>query len=564
MGRSRHKFLRFGLAFVALLAAFTGVSARPQLTDLNITVELADNGDARITERRTMMIDDEGTECYIVVGNLNGSEVKDLEVTDETGLTYSNVGEWDVDRGRSWKAGKCGIVYKRDGYELCWGLGEEGARVYTTSYTLTRLVKGYDDADGFNYMFVAENVSPLPSHVKLTISKPGTPFTSDSVKVWGFRYHGTIMIEDSCVVAESSEDFTSESALIAMVRFPKGMFQPDDVREGSFEQLQNKAFEGSDYIGYEDNRTFWQKLWDNLEVLFYGFIMMLTFFVPALSMVYMWWKKRKFRKRLEQDLNWYRDIPYKGNLQHTHAVCEAAGYDDASVKNLLSAYVLRMVYRGELTLTSVSNPKTGKVKQYLAIGKDHELTGSALDDKLEHKLFDIFKKAAGEDQILQPRELERYMERNAKGLQPFVKQLKTSVSLSQCEKEFEQMRQTVGLKKYLKDFTIIDERHVQEVALWKDYLIFASLFGMADQVRKDMKTINPEFFKLDQVAEEMAQSTVILVPNLSNAAMNGTRQIESFAARQEARAARSSGGGGFSSWGGGGGFSGGGSGGGVR
>jgi uncharacterized membrane protein len=142
-----------------------------------------------------------------------------------------------------------------------------------------------------------------------------------------------------------------------------------------------------------------------------------------------------------------------------------------------------------------------------------------------------------------------------------VKQLKTSVSLSQCEKEFEQMRQTVGLKKYLKDFTIIDERHVQEVALWKDYLIFASLFGMADQVRKDMKSINPEFFQLDKVAEQMAQSTVVLVPNLSNAAMNGTRQVESFAARQQAR---SSGGGGFSSWGGGGGFSGGGSGGGVR
>ena len=35
--------MRFGLAFVALLAAFTGVSARPQLTDLNITVELWDS-----------------------------------------------------------------------------------------------------------------------------------------------------------------------------------------------------------------------------------------------------------------------------------------------------------------------------------------------------------------------------------------------------------------------------------------------------------------------------------------------------------------------------------------
>ena len=287
--------MRFGLAFAALLAAFTGVSARPQLTDLNITVELADNGDARITERRVMSIDGEGTECYIVIGNLNGSEVKDLAVTDENGLQFNNIGEWDVERSRSWKAGKCGIVYKRNGYELCWGLGESGQRVYETSYTVTRLVKGFDDADGFNYMFVAENVSPLPSHVKLTISKPGTPFVEDSVKVWAFRFRGTIMIEDSCVVAETSEDFSPESAMIAMVRFPKGMFEPEDVREGSFDQLKERAFEGSDYV---DNRSFWQKLWDNLEVVFYAFIMMLTFFVPVIYMIWMWWKKRKFRKRV--------------------------------------------------------------------------------------------------------------------------------------------------------------------------------------------------------------------------------------------------------------------------
>ena len=106
-----------------------------------------------------MMIDSEGTECYIVVGNLNGSEVHDLTVSDETGLDFSNIGRWDIDRSRSWKEGKCGIVTKHNGYELCWGLGERGDRVYTTSYTVTNLVKGYDDADGFNYMFVAQGVS---------------------------------------------------------------------------------------------------------------------------------------------------------------------------------------------------------------------------------------------------------------------------------------------------------------------------------------------------------------------------------------------------------------------
>ena len=95
------------LAAGCLLMAGSGL-ARPQLKDLNIRVVLSNNGDARITETRQMQIDDEGTECYIVVGNLNGSDIRDLTVSDETGREFSNIGEWDIDMSRNWKEGKCG------------------------------------------------------------------------------------------------------------------------------------------------------------------------------------------------------------------------------------------------------------------------------------------------------------------------------------------------------------------------------------------------------------------------------------------------------------------------
>jgi len=42
------------------------------------------------------------------------------------------------------------------------------------------------------------------------------------------------------------------------------------------------------------------------------------------------------------------------------------------------------------------------------------------------------------------------------------------------------------------------------VSLWKDYMIYATLFGIAEQVIKDMKKINPEYFNMDQVAGQMA------------------------------------------------------------
>ena len=108
------------------LCVAMSVAAGPVLRNLNIQVALHDNGDADITELRQMSIDSEGTESYIVIGNLNGSEIRGFSVSDESGRTYTNEGSWNIHRSRQQKAGRCGIVTKSDGYELCWGLGESG------------------------------------------------------------------------------------------------------------------------------------------------------------------------------------------------------------------------------------------------------------------------------------------------------------------------------------------------------------------------------------------------------------------------------------------------------
>ena len=165
-----------------LLVSATNLFAGPRLNDLNIRVELCPNGDARITEVRQMSIDSEGTECYIVLGNLNGSKVTDLKVTDETGAQFENIGSWDIDRSRSWKEGKCGIVSKHDGYELCWGLGQSGIRTYTTSYVVTSLLRGYSDADGFIFPLQSRfsvDVPVVDGSIPMSISRgykgrPGT------------------------------------------------------------------------------------------------------------------------------------------------------------------------------------------------------------------------------------------------------------------------------------------------------------------------------------------------------------------------------------------------------
>jgi len=91
-------------------------------------------------------------------------------------------------------------------------------------------------------------------------------------------------------------------------------------------------------------------------------------------------------------------------------------------------------------------------------------------------------------------------------------------------------------------------------------MIYATLFGIADQVIRDMKKVNPEYFNMDMVAGQMAND--ITLPTIYSVTHRGTAHA---AMNKASREARARGGGGHSSFhGGGGGFHGGGGGGGVR
>ena len=50
-----------------------------------------------------------------------------------------------------------------------------------------------------------------------------------------------------------------------------------------------------------------------------------------------------------------------------------------------------------------------------------------------------------------------------------------------------------GLKKYMKDFSNIDRREVPELVVWEKYLVYATAFGIADKVIKQLKIIYPNY-----------------------------------------------------------------------
>lgn len=60
------------------------------------------------------------------------------------------------------------------------------------------------------------------------------------------------------------------------------------------------------------------------------------------------------------------------------------------------------------------------------------------------------------------------------------------------QKGINEREQWMGLKRYMEDFSMIDEKAVPELVLWEKYLVFATAFGIADKVLKQLKVVYPQ------------------------------------------------------------------------
>ena len=125
-------------------------------------------------------------------------------------------------------------------------------------------------------------------------------------------------------------------------------------------------------------------------------------------------------------------------------------------------------------------------------------------------------------------------------------------------------RKVVQFKHFLNDFTLVSERQTQEVGLWKQYLIYAQLFGISKKVTANLRHLYPaEFEDFSRNAFNTKdfdlREVLALTSGFSAPVSASAKKPDS-----DSGSSRSSGGGGSSSYGGGGGHSGGGYGGGTR
>lgn len=68
---------------------------------------------------------------------------------------------------------------------------------------------------------------------------------------------------------------------------------------------------------------------------------------------------------------------------------------------------------------------------------------------------------------------------------------------SLTDKGIEEAAKWKGLKRYMEDFSLLNEKEVPDLKLWEKYLVFATAFGIANKVIKQLKVKYPDLQEFD-------------------------------------------------------------------
>lgn len=356
-----------------------------------------------------------------------------------------------------------------------------------------------------------------------------TDFTNDNVQFWSsFGFTGKQYLDKGSIILKPNMSEWKNNGIALMFRFPKGVFRPVSKGQDTFEEIKQKALEGSGFVEKGEDKT--DKI---LLGILLGIVGVTTVSI-AIEKLLIWLRRRRLG-----EIGWSEKIPYNGDLLTTFKVYNDYSYSlGQQTDNLVSAVVLRLINNGSLKLQASD-------------GNKYELEVLELhpaSDKLETMVFNLIKNALGDDLVLQKSEMKKFLNKHNRYGAAIYKRLTRQVEYDKQDKE--SICDVLALERYLKEFTDIKNKDAEQLSQWKEYMVYAQLFGITDRVKKQLKQVWPDYFEQAAMPYSSYHWSYLVGRNIFHNSSTSASSI--------------SGSSGSSSFGGGSGFSGGGVGGGGR
>jgi len=552
-------FLLMSILFVLVLGLKSTVNAN-SINSINMDIYVDNNGNAEVTEVWNCSTS-QGTECYHPYYNLGNSQITNLRVYDQTN-TFTSIGTWNTNASMSGKAYKCGINKISNGVELCWGISKYGANVYTVKYNISNFVSELTDCQMMYWTLIPYDFSNKIGSVIVKIHSD--KYFQDTIDVWGYGQYGSLCyVSEGAIHMRTEKSLAKEEYMTFLAKFPKETFNTSNVLNYDFNHYFEMAQKGA---------KSYNKILENIKAFIIGIIRFLPFILAIVIGAFSSNKKFGFKygedgKKIPKDLAYYRDIPCNGDIFRTYYIA----YQYGIMKNktdILGAIILKWLKKGIIKTEQRDGGKIFKKEETVIILGD-EVT-KKFDNEREESLFHMMH-VASKDGILENKEFERWCKSSYEKILGWFDNILKDQRMSLVAdglitkegKGFlgekytathelkEEALKIAGLKRFLLEYTLIQDRYAIEVELFENYLIYAQLLGIAKQVSKQFKELYPDMIEQTNYG---SYDNIVYIHHVSSSGVSSAN------AARAAAESYSSGGGGFSSGGGGGGSFGGGGG----
>lgn len=571
---------------LALILFFPHIAHANDLHSIDINVEIDQNGIGHVKETwQTNEENEESTEKYKVISDLGDIKIRNFKVESDEG-TWQELSPWNIDASFDEKAYKYGMVEDGDRVELCWGITNFGENTYHLSYDIDPLVVGLNDYDMVYFRFIKENLDPLPDKISITIKGPNS--FDDEVLMWGFGFEGDVHNVDGEIVAKSDGDVQYGQV---MLRLPKGTFDTSYHIDKDFDFYADMAQEGYDYGSADDAGDYDEDYEYGESTPFNPFLFFLS---GALSLIgpiigfiffglafkslkgssdYKIINKKVLKKESKFKDQYYRDIPYDGPIEDTYLISQNAKGLNINYENYITAFLLKWVYQDAISFGEDEEKVLFFDTKSSYISINHEPSNMS---QVESGFFDILKRSEEytDDGKIKQKHIEKFIKKNQDFMEDYFESFsensldqlvdrgylinnKKKKALSSKFKNkititdsgIDLYENFIKFKNYLEDYSLIEERDINEVKLWDGFMIYAAIYGISKKIYSNFTDIYPEYENMSAFDFYMISNITSYSSGISSAASSTLSSFES------------GGFGGSSSFGGGGGSFGGGSGG---
>lgn len=453
-----------------------------------------------------------------------------------------------------------GLINSKGNFEIAWGVGLDdryATRTYEISYTVVDAIGKYNDYAELYWQFIGEDFEVDADKITGTITLPSNAESEEDIKVWGHteNLNGEIYVTDTNKIKFQLENFDAGRYVEVRVLFPTEMIESTG-RVYNEDRYDDVIKEETKWANQANLRRQWEEIKDEVVATFVIFVIL------ALCIIFIE-KAVKYGKKLssikkfvpEQKLDYFRDLPEKDTTpgEAVYILKEPYNAFSRHFGKIFSATLLDLKLKDYIDLRV---EKTDKNKDKIYLKKLKESDSNLKSD--EKRILDFAYKAFGKKTEVEMKTLEQYIEKHPAGVEALINgclkaiesQLKESKMFDKKQKEefsnyaglsgvyyvfaivtlfwafplaiillinglicgsikkranvltqkgVDSKEKWKGLKKYMEDFSLLNEKEIPAIEVWEHYLVYATAFGIADKVLKQLKTIYPNIDELDSI-----------------------------------------------------------------